>query len=96
MRSEIINCRLSNEERECHILYDNVSKAWRMDTTILKFANKAKKQGWEQLVEYKYPDGTEVGGVFCCPAHGITIRGAEKKKMSEKQLGNLEGDDDDD
>lgn len=91
-----VNTRLSTEERETVLVYDNVDKVWLMDTTIPKHCNKAKKQGWTQTAEYVYEDGTVCGGAFTAPARAITIRSAEKKQMSEKQMNNLRGDDEDD
>lgn len=94
MKTTKITSRLSNEERETVLLYDNVDKVWRMDTTIPKHANKAKKQGWTQTTEYVYEDGVVCGGAFEAPARAITIRNAEKKQLSEKQMGNLVSDED--
>ena len=90
-----VTTRLSTEERETILVYDNIDKKWLMDTTMPKHANKAKKQGWKQTVEYVYEDGTVCGGTFEAPARAITIRNAEKKQMSDKQLGNLANDDED-
>ena len=81
--------RLIKEEKEVIFLLDEVSKTWNLDTTILKYYNKAKKQGWKQLVEYVYDDGTVCGGVFEAPDYAVTIRSAVKKQMSEKQMQNL-------
>ena len=91
-----VNTRLSTEERETVLVYDNVDKVWYMDTTVSKHANKAKRQGWTQTAEYVYEDGTVCGGAFTAPARAITIRNAEKKQMSEAQMGNLLGDDEED
>ena len=41
-----VNTRLSAEERETVLVYDNVDKVWHMDTTISTHLNKAKKQGF--------------------------------------------------
>lgn len=91
-----INNRLSLEERETILTYDSIDKMWHMDTTLPKHVNKAKKQGWTQTAEYVYEDGTICGGVFEAPARAITIRNAEKKQMSEKQMSNLISSDEDD
>ena len=88
-----VTTRLSTEERETVLVYDSVDKIWRMDTTVPKHANKAKKQGWVQTAEYVYEDGTSCGGAFTAPARAITIRNAEKKQMTEAQMGNLFTDD---
>lgn len=95
-----VNSRLSAEERETVLVYDNVDKKWLMDSTVPKHVNKAKKQGWTQTAEYIYDDGTVCGGAFEASAKAITIRDPNKKRvMSEKQMNNLhghDGDEDDD
>ena len=94
-----VNCRLSAEERETVIVYDNIDKKWRVDTTLPKHINKFKKQGWVQTVEYVYEDGSVCGGAFEAVDKGITIRNPNKKRvMSDEQMKNLhkyEEDDDD-
>lgn len=96
MKTIRINSRLTLEERETILVYDSVDKAWRMDTTVPKHANRAKKQKWKQIAEYVYDDGVICGGVFEASDRAITIRNSEKKQMSEKQMGNLCADDDED
>jgi hypothetical protein len=93
MKTIRINSRLTLEGRETVLVYSSVDKMWYMDTVVPKHANKAKKQGWQQTVEYIYDDGTSCGGVFEAPERAITIRNAEKKQMSEKQMRNLFSDD---
>lgn len=87
--------RLTNEERETIIVYDNINKKWYADTTLSKHVNKFKKQGWTQTAEYIYDDGSPCGGAFIAPERAITIRSTTKKQMSEKQLGNLHDEEDD-
>lgn len=95
-----VNTRLSTEERETVLVYDNVDKMWYMDTTVPKHINKAKKQGWTQTAEFVYEDGLVCGGAFQAPEKAITIRNPNKKRvMSEEQMKNLhrhEEEDDDD
>ena len=92
-----INTHLSTEERETVIVYDNIDKKWRADTVLTKHANKFKKQGWTQTAEYVYEDGTVCGGVFEASDKAITIRDPNKKRvMSEKQMRNLHGSDEED
>ena len=91
-----VTSRLSAEERETVLVYDNIEKKWFMDTTIPKHLNKAQKQGWKQTAEFVYEDGTVCGGAFEAPDKGITIRNPNKKRvMSEKQMNNLHGHADD-
>ena len=91
-----VTTRLSAEERETVLVYDSIDKKWIMDTTVPKHMNKAKRQGWLQTAEFIYEDGMPCGGAFEAPARAITIRNAEKKQMSEAQMGNLHSDDEED
>ena len=96
MKITKLTTRLSAEERETVLIYDNVDKKWLMDTTITKHFNKAKNQGWLQTDEFVYEDGSVCGGAFEAPGKGITIRNPNKKRvMSEKQMNNLHGHADD-
>ena len=81
--------RLTAEEKETLLLYDFVDKQWTMDTTVMKYYNKAKKQGWTQVKEFVYDDGSVCGGVFIGPDRAVTIRNVDPKQMSEKQIENL-------
>ena len=95
MKTIRINSRLTLEERETILVYDSVDKAWRMDTTGPKHANRAKKQKWKQIAEYVYDDGVVCGGIFEAPDRSITIRNSEKRQMSDKQMENLFKEDED-
>lgn len=88
-----INSRLTLEERETILVYNSAEKTWYVDTVVPKHMNKFKKQGWTQTAEYVYEDGTACGGAFEGSERAITIRNAEKKQMTEKQMGNLRSDD---
>ena len=91
MKTIKVNSRLSLEERETLLNYDAVEKRWIMDSMVSKHFNKALKQGWTPIKQYVYDDGTVCGMVLAAPERAITIRNVEPKKMSEKQLGNLNG-----
>ena len=96
METTKVSTRLSTEERETILVYSYSDKKWYMDTTVPKHVNKAKKQGWVQTDEYIYEDGTVCGGAFIAPERAITIRNAEKRQMSDKQMSNLpDGEDED-
>lgn len=84
--------KIHSDEKETILVYDNADKKWCMDSTVIKHYNKAKKQNWEQIVEYVYEDGTVCGGRFIAPDRAVTIRGVDKKQMSDTQLNNLFGD----
>ena len=85
--------RLLAEEKEVLLLYDAVDKQWIMDTTVMKYYNKAKKQCWTQLKEFVYEDGTVCGGVFVASDRAVTIRNIDPKQMSDRQMENLLQDD---
>ena len=89
-----VTTRLSSEERETVLVYDNIDKVWRMDSTVPKHFNKALKQGWTPDIQYVYEDGTVCGMALTAPARAITIRNTTKKQMSDKQLGNLHDNED--
>lgn len=84
--------RPSAEEKETCINYDYIDKKWYMYTNISTHYNRAIKNGWTMTTKYVDDDGDVVGYQFEAPARAITIRGVEKRKMSEKQLTNLHGD----
>lgn len=91
-----VTSRLTAEERETILHYDVVNKIWSMDSTVPKHFNKALKQKWTPITQYVYEDGTVCGMVLTAPARAITIRSTEKKQMTERQLGNLHDNEDDD
>lgn len=93
MQTVGIKEKLSLEERETLLLYDSVDKKWIMDTTVMKHYGKAKRQGWKQIKEFVYEDGTVCGGVFEAADRAITIRNVDAKQMSDKQMENLLQDD---
>lgn len=85
--------RLSNEERETVLVFDNIDKVWTMDSSVPKHFRKALKQGWTPIKEFVYDDGTVCGMMLTAPERAITIRSVEKKQVSEKQLKILNKDD---
>lgn len=95
MKTQIFNSRLSSEEKETffNISY-NEDEVVYMDTTILKDYNRALKQGWELIEQFKYSDGTVVGGKFVAPRRCLSMRNVKKKKLSDKQINNLNVTDD--
>lgn len=88
--------RLSTDEREVLLSYDAETKMWTMDSTVPKYFRKALKQGWTQVRQYVYEDGTVCGMVLTAPERSVTIRNTAKKQMSDKQMGNLFDEDEED
>ena len=92
-----VTSRLSADEKEVVLVYDAESKTWTMDSTVPKYFRKAMKQGWIPIRQYVYEDGTVCGMVLTAPEKAITIRNPNKTRvMSELQMGNLQGHDDED
>ena len=78
--------KLTAEERETILIYDNDNKTWTMDSTVPKHFRKALKQEWIPVKQYVYEDGTVCGMVLNAPERAVTIRNTSKKQLSEKQL----------
>jgi hypothetical protein len=89
--------KLSADERETVLVYDATERVWVMDTSVPKHFRKALKQGWTPVTEYVYEDGAVCAMALTAPEKAITIRNPNKTRvMSEKQMGNLQGHNDDD
>lgn len=89
-----ISGRLSGEERETTLRYDNIDKTWYLETTLLKHYNKCIKQGWTQTAEYQYEDGTVIGGWFVAPGRAVTLRNTAKKAKAVDIIEDLDDEDD--
>ena len=78
------DCKLSADEREVliNIYQDGESMVAEIDTSIAKYANKCRKQGWEETEQVQYTDGTWVSSVFKAPAKAISIGKAERSKRN--------------
>lgn len=89
MQTIKINNRLSIEEKETHLWFDSINNVWTIESFIPKHFKKATKRGWTSIKQYIYDDGSICGMELTASARAITIRNAEKKKLSEKQMNNL-------
>lgn len=89
-----LTTKLTSEEKETLLTYDYLNKTWHMDSTVQKHFNKALRQGWTPLIKYEYEDGTVAGYALEAPDRSVTIRNVEAKKMSDKQMSNLNGNED--
>lgn len=96
MKTTKVSVRMTNDERETVLQYSLSDKQWIMDSTIPKHFNKAKKQGWTPIEQFVYDDGQVCGMILSAPERAITIRSTEKRKMSDTQINNLLGDDEED
>lgn len=79
--------RLTLEEREVHLWFDDIDRVWRAEASILKYIRAFRKAGWKELCCDNDDNGTPVVATFEAPAHAISIRKAERKKrvITEEQ-----------
>lgn len=79
--------RLTAEEREVHLWFDDIDHVWRAESSILKYIRAFRKAGWKELNCNNDDNGTPVIAMFEAPAHAISIRKAERKKrvMTDEQ-----------
>ena len=90
MKTQVINARLSIDEKETHYYISAAEDdVVYMDTTILKDYNKALKQGWKLVCQYVAKDGSIVGGKLTAPRRCLSLRNVKAKELSEKQKMNL-------
>ena len=79
------NGRLTSEERETLLRYDNIEQMWIMDSSIPKHINKALKKGWTPIKKYECDDGYVSEMVLVAPERAITIRNIDKNNITDKQ-----------
>ena len=84
MKVTITDCKLSADEREVliNIYQDGDSMVAVIDTSIAKYATKCRRQGWKEIEQVQYIDGTWVSSVFKAPAKAISIGKAERVKRN--------------
>lgn len=81
--SDVVTEKLSREEREIVLVYNEAERIWYADTSIPKFWRRLEKKGWECIKTQYYSDGT-----VCCKSFkgapgtskGITITDPFKKR----------------
>lgn len=86
---DVVTDKLSREEREIVLVYNEGERVWYADTSIPKFWRKLEKKGWECIRTQYYADGT-----VCCKSfrgalgssRGVTITDPFKKReFTEEQ-----------
>lgn len=81
--SDTITDKLSRDEREIVLVYNEGERVWYADTSIPKFWRRLEKKGWECINTQYYSDGT-----VCCKSFkgasgsskGVTITDPFKKR----------------
>ena len=79
--------RLTIEERETNILFNEKDGYWSIVTDVPKHMNKFDKLGYECVKTIYYPDGSVETKEYKVPAHAVSFRKPEKmsRNMTEEQ-----------
>jgi len=85
--TNIISDKLSRDDRELVIVYNEAEGVFYADTSIPKFWRRLEKKNWECIHTQYYSDGTICSKSFRGSKKGITITDPFKKReLSEEQL----------
>ena len=78
--------KLSRDERECILVYNDAERVWYADSSIPKFWRRLEKKGWTLVSTQYYSDGTVCSKSFKGSSKGVSITDPFKKReMSEEQ-----------
>ena len=85
--TNVISDKLSRDDRELVIVYNEAEGVFYADTSIPKFWRRLEKKNWECIHTQYYSDGTICSKSFRGSKKGITITDPFKKReLSEEQL----------
>lgn len=85
--TNIISDKLSRDDRELVIVYNEAEGVFYADTSIPKFWRRLEKKNWECIHTQYYSDGTICSKSFKGSKKGITITDPFKKReLSDEQL----------
>ena len=81
------NTKLTQEEREIYLNYNELDRVWNAETSIPKFWRKLEKQCWVCTGVTYYPDGTVCAKTFTSTnTKGVSITNPFKtRNMTEEQ-----------
>ena len=81
------NSKLTQEEREIFLNYNELDRVWVAETSIPKFWRKLEKQGWLCIGTTYYPDGTVCAKTFTSTnSKGVSITNPFKTRiMTDEQ-----------
>ena len=78
--------KLSRDERECILVYNDAERVWYAESSIPKFWRRLEKKGWTLVSTQYYSDGTVCSKSFKGSSKGVNITDPFKKReMSEEQ-----------
>lgn len=77
----VCNNKVTNEERETHLLIDTIDNIWIVDSSIPKDYRRFEKMGWDIIGIVRHTDGSIISMRFKGPRNAITIRSAKPKPL---------------
>lgn len=77
--------KLTREERETLILYNEVDDEFIIDSSVQKHIRRFDKLGYECTDTQLYDDGTVCSKSYKVPVRSISFRSPEKRKVTEEQ-----------
>lgn len=91
MKTYILNQKITPEERETHLNFDPDTDTWVMESNIARHFNKALRNGWTPIRQYKYEDGTVAAMSLTASERGVTIKTPKKREFSDEHKAKLLG-----
>lgn len=83
---EVVLEKLTKDEREIVLLYNEAEGVWYADTSIPKYWRKLEKKNWICIKTQYYKDGTICSKTFKGSKKGVSIIDPFKKReMSDEQ-----------
>ena len=77
---ENVSAKLSKDERELVIIFNEAEGVWQADTSIPKFWRKLENKNWKCIKTVYYDDGTVCSKSFVGSSKGISIIDPFKKR----------------
>lgn len=84
--SELVSDKLSRDDRECILVYNEAEGVWYADTSIPKYWRRLEKKNWECIKTIYYSDGTICSKSFKGSKKGVSITDPFKtRELTEEQ-----------
>ena len=83
--------RLTQEERETAIVYNEAAGYWEIYTAVKMHMNRFDKLGYECTGVDRYPDGEIAGKFYKVPRYAISFRSPERvvQNLTDEQRAEL-------
>lgn len=77
--------RLTLDERETAVTYNEADKYWEIYTAVKMHMNKFDKLGYECTHVERYEDGEIMAKFYKVPRHAVSFRSPIKREMTVEQ-----------